>query len=396
MPNQFTSSVYGDLETYFLTDYALLDQYIGDTLWSWGTNTSGQLGDNTIVNRSTPVTTLLGGTNWKSIAGGAFHTVALKTDGTLWSWGYNSEGLLGTNDTRTRSTPVTTLLGGTNWKSIACGRLHTIAIKTDGTLWSWGYNFYGNLGDNTRTYRSTPVTTLLGGTNWKSIASQRYHTVALKTDGTLWSWGYNQFGQLGNFSSGSTASRSTPVTTLLGGNNWKSIASGYAYTVALKTDGTLWTWGENFNGQLGVNDTTTRSTPVTTLLGGTNWKSIAGGYNHTVAIKTDGTLWCWGFNGYGNLGVNDTTTRNTPVTTLLGGTNWKSIACGDKGHTIAIKTDGSLWSWGRNFEGQLGVNNTTSRSTPVTTLLGGTNWKSIAGGGFHTIALTAGQSVDFS
>ena len=263
-------------------------------------------------------------------------------------------------------------------------------------LWSWGYNFYGNLGDNTTTFRSTPVKTILQSGNWKSIASQNRHTVALKTDGTLWSWGYNQFGQLGNFSSGSTASRSTPVTTLLGGNNWKSIASGYAYTVALKTDGTLWTWGENFNGQLGVNDTTTRSTPVTTLLGGTNWKSIAGGYNHTVAIKTDGTLWCWGFNGYGNLGVNDTTTRNTPVTTLLGGTNWKSIACGDKGHTIAIKTDGSLWSWGRNFEGQLGVNDNTSRSTPVTTLLGGTNWKSIAGGGFHTIALTAGQSVDFS
>jgi len=336
MPNQFTSSVYGDLETYFLTDYALLDQYIGDTLWSWGSN---------------------------------------------------GEGPLGTNDRTSRSTPVTTLLGGTNWKSIACGRLHTIAIKTDGTLWSWGYNFYGNLGDNTRTFRSTPVTTLLGGTNWKSIASQRYHTVALKTDGTLWSWGYNQFGQLGNFSSGSTASRSTPVTTLLGGTNWKSIASGYAYTVALKTDGTLWTWGENFNGQLGVNDTTSRSTPVTTLLGGINWKSIASGYGHILAIKTDGTLWCWGRNGYGNLGVNDTTYRSTPVTTLLGGTNWKSISCGDKGHTIALKTDGTLWSWGSNVYGQLGTNDTTTRSTPVTTLLGGTNWKSIAGGGYHTVAL---------
>ena len=396
MPNQFTSSVYGDLETYFLTDYALLDQYIGDTLWSWGYNGEGLLGTNDTTTRSTPVTTLLGTTNWKSIACGNNHTVALKTDGTLWSWGYNGEGQLGTNDTRTRSTPVTIFLGGTNWKSIACGRLHTIAIKTDGTLWSWGYNFYGNLGDNTRTYRSTPVTTLLGGTNWKSIASQRYHTVALKTDGTLWSWGYNQFGQLGNFSSGSTASRSTPVTTLLGGNNWKSIASGYAYTVALKTDGTLWTWGENFNGQLGVNDTTTRSTPVTTLLGGTNWKSIASGYGHILAIKTDGTLWCWGLNGYGNLGVNDTTYRSTPVTTLLGGTNWKSISCGDKRHIIALKTDGTLWSWGDNFYGQLGTNDRITRSTPVTTLLGGTNWKSIAGGGFHTIALTAGQSVDFS
>ena len=230
MPNQFLSDQFGDIEDYFITDYKLIDQYIGDTLWSWGYNNNGQLGVNDTTTRSTPVTTLLGGTNWKSIAGGLYYTVALKTDGTLWTWGSNNFGPLGVNDTTFRSTPVTTLLGGNNWKSIDCGSYHTIALKTDGTLWSWGLNTSVQLGVNDTTNRSTPVTTLLGGNNWKSIAGGGVHTVALKTDGTLWSWGYNGNGQLGV---NDTTYRSTPVTTLLGGNNWKSIAGGSYYTVAL-------------------------------------------------------------------------------------------------------------------------------------------------------------------
>ncbi len=397
--NQFFSDEFGDIEDYFISDYQLIDQYIGDTLWTWGDNSSGQLGVNDTTRRSTPVTTLLGGTNWKSIAGGDDHTIALKTDGTLWSWGRNSYGQLGVNNTTDRSTPVTTLLGGTNWKSIAGGNNYTIALKTDGTLWTWGDNSSGQLGVNDTTSRSTPVTTLLGGTNWKSIAGGNTHTIAIKTDGSLWTWGSNYAGQLGV---NNTVTRSTPVTTLLGGNNWKSIAGGSGHTVALKTDGTLWTWGDNSSGQLGVNNTTTRSTPVTTLLGGTNWKSIAGAIvgadgagENIIALKTDGSLWTWGSNFFGQLGVNNTTDRSTPVTTLLGGTNWKSIS-GGGGHFAALKTDGTLWTWGNNSRGQLGVNNTTSRLTPVTTLLGGTNWKSISGGETHTIALTAGQAVDFS
>jgi alpha-tubulin suppressor-like RCC1 family protein len=199
---------------------------------------------------------------------------------------------------------------------------------------------------------------------------------------SLWNWGYNDYGALGV---NNTTTRSTPVTTLLGGTNWKSIAGGGYHTVALKTDGTLWSWGYNGDGELGINDITSRSTPVTTLLGGNNWKSISGGF-HTVALKTDGSLWSWGRNDNGRLGINDTTDRNTPVTTLLGGTNWKSIACGFR-HTVALKTDGTLWNWGRNSSGQLGINDTTDRSTPVTTLYGRNNWKSIACAFRHTVAI---------
>jgi len=366
------------------------DAFREGNLWTWGSNAWAQLGDSTFITRSTPVTTFLGGTNWKSIASGGYHAVALKTDGTLWAWGQNVNGQLGINvsgPTSVKCTPVTTFLGGSDWKSIAAGGFHTVALKTDGTLWTWGTNLDGQLGDNTTVFRSTPVTTFLGGTNWKSIAAGGLYTTTLKTDGTLWSWGSNAFGQLGD---NTATNRLTPVTTFLGGTNWKSIAGEGYHTVAIKTDGTLWSWGRNNFAQLGDNTTVFRSTPVTTFLGGTNWKSIACGNKFTVAIKTDGTLWTWGDNGFGSLGINDIgagTNRSTPVTTFLGGTNWKSIS-GGAFYTGALKTDGTLWTWGQNSSAQLGVNDTTHRNTPVTTFLGGTNWKSISSGYFYTVALT--------
>ena len=277
MPNQFLSPE-GDLENYFITESWLIDQYVGDTLWGWGYNAVLQLGDNTTVNRSTPVTTFAGGTNWKQVAGGYYHTAAVKTDGTLWTWGYRYNIDL-------ISTPVTTFAGGTDWKQVACGSLHTAAIKTDGTLWTWGRNSNGNLGTN------------------------------------------------------EAGSRYTPVTTFAGGTNWKQVSCGGAYTAAIKTDGTLWTWGRNSNGNLGDNTTVNRSTPVTTFAGGTNWKQVSCGYHHTAAVKTDGTLWTWGYNPFGQLGDNTTSTRCTPVQTFLGGTNWKQVACGGSpsiGNTLAV------------------------------------------------------------
>jgi len=359
------------------------NQLITPELWVWGNNSSGQLGENTTINRSTPVTTLSGGANWKQVSCGANHVSAIKTDGTLWTWGYNIGGQLGDNTTTQRFTPVTTFAGGTNWKQVSAGFLHTLAIKTDGTLWTWGSNAYGQLGDNTSTNRSIPVTIFAGGTNWKQVACGQIHTAAIKTDGTLWSWGRNLSGQVGD---NTTTQRFTPVTTFAGGTNWKQVFAGVNDTVAIKTDGTLWTWGRNSSGQLGDNAATDRSTPVTTFAGGTNWKQVACGQEHTAAIKTDGTLWTWGYNIGGQLGDNTTTDRSTPVTTFAGGTNWKQVSAGSL-HTLAIKTDGTLWTWGRNHIGQLGDNTQTNRSIPVTTFAGGTNWKQLACGASHTVAI---------
>jgi len=392
MPNQFLSPE-GDLENYFVNESWLIDQYVGDTLWGWGQNLNGQLGINSVVDKSTPITTSAGGTNWVQVAGVGQNqsTAAIKTDGTLWTWGKNEYGQLGVNAAGNRSTPVTTFTGGTNWKQVSCGGHHTAAIKTDGTLWTWGRNTYGNIGDNTTTNRTTPVTTFTGGTNWKQVACGGYYTSAIKTDGTLWTWGFNGYGNLGI---NNTNNRNTPVTTFAGGTNWKQVGGGFSYQTAIKTDGTLWTWGLNSYGQLGDNTTTRRSTPVTTFAGGTNWKQVAATGSYTVAIKTDGTLWTWGRNNYGQLGDNTTTGRTTPVTTFAGGTNWKQVACGGY-FTTAIKTDGTLWSWGRNDVGQLGDNTITNRTTPVTTSLGGTNWKQVAGGQNHTAAVTSGTNPTF-
>jgi alpha-tubulin suppressor-like RCC1 family protein len=358
------------------------DAFREGNLFTWGAGTSGQLGDNTATDKSTPVTTFAGGTNWKQVTGGD-HTAAIKTDGTLWTWGDNSYGRLGDNTIISRSTPVTTFAGGTNWKQVAGGNAHTTAIKTDGTLWTWGLNDNGQLGNNTTTSRSTPVTTFAGGTNWKQVSGGIAHTAAIKTDGTLWTWGLNDNGQLGN---NTIINRSTPITTFAGGTNWKQVACGRFHTAAIKTDGTLWTWGRNNSGQLGNNTIISRSTPITTFAGGTNWKQVACGRFHTAAIKTDGTLWTWGTNS-GQLGDNTTTSRSTPVTTFAGGTNWKQVA-GGFNHTAAIKTDGTLWTWGDNGSVQLGDNTIISRSTPVTTFAGGTNWKQVACGNAHTSATT--------
>jgi alpha-tubulin suppressor-like RCC1 family protein len=249
------------------------------------------------------------------------------------------------------------------------------------------------LGDNTTTQRSTPVTTFAGGNNWKSVACGDIHVLAIKTDGSLWVWGRGADGQLGT---NNTADRSTPVTTFIGGNDWKSIAGGVQHSAAVKTDGTLWTWGTNSEGQLGINNADQKNTPVTTFTGGTNWKSVACGRSHTIALKTDGTLWTWGVGEDGRLGNFATTNRSTPVTTFAGGNNWKSVGGGGDNHTAAIKTDGSLWAWGQNSFGILGTNDSTTRSTPVTTFAGGNNWKSVSCGNIHTAAIKSGLNVDLS
>jgi len=394
MPNQLRlNSPEGNLENYFISEYWLIDQYVGDTLWSWGFNGNGFLGDNTTISRSTPVTTLAGGTNWKQVACATQHTAAIKTDGTLWTWGSNSSLGNNTSDLNNRVTPITTFAGGTDWKQVACGHTHTAAIKTDGTLWAWGSECA--LGNNitTKTNKSTPVTTIAGGTNWKQVACGNGFTSAIKTDGTLWTWGANNAGQLGD---NTTTQRYTPVTTFAGGTNWKQVDCGRLLgtsVAAIKTDGTLWTWGFNNAGQLGDNTAIQRNTPVTTFAGGTNWKQVSCGQNHTAAIKTDGTLWVCGNNGSGKLGNNTIIVQSTPVTTFAGGTNWKQVGVGAD-HTVAIKTDGTLWIWGSNGVGRLGDNTAITKSTPVTTFAGGSNWKQVSSA-YQTVAVTSGTDPTF-
>ena len=392
MPDQFLSPE-GDLEEYFVTEYWLIDQYVGDELWVWGNGGNVQLGTNATTNRSTPVTTSAGGTNWKQLYSANLHTTAIKTDGTLWTWGNGRYGRLGNAVTTGNiSTPVTTFAGGTNWKQVSGGNTLTAAIKTDGTLWIWGLATLGRLGNGITTGNvSTPVTTFAGGSSWKQVSGGGSHCAAIKTDGTLWTWGNGGNAQLGT---NAVTDKSTPVTTFAGGNNWKQVSAANLHTSAIKTDGTLWTWGSGDSGRLGNAVTTNVSTPVTTFAGGTNWKQVSAGGFHCAAIKTDGTLWTWGDNTAGRLGNASTTNVSTPVTTFAGGSSWKQVSSGGY-HMAAIKTDGTLWTWGNGTLAQLGNNSATSVSTPVTTFAGGSNWKQVSGGGSHTAAVTAGINPEY-
>jgi alpha-tubulin suppressor-like RCC1 family protein len=368
-------------------------------LYTWGDNYAyGQLGTNNTTNRSSPGSTAAGlGLNWKDMEACNRSSAAIKSDGTLWTWGHNTKGELGTGNTTSRSSPGTTAGGGTNWKQVSISQqytgISTAAIKTDGTLWTWGANDGAQLGTDNYTSRSSPGTTVGGGTNWKQVSCGLIHMAAIKTDGTLWTWGFNSSGVLGT---GDLTQRSSPGTTVGGGTNWKQVSSGENRMAAVKTDGTLWTWGSNTQGQLGEGTTTARSSPGTTAGGGTNWKEVTAG-RASMAIKTDGTLWTWGWDNYGILGIGSgsRTDRSSPGTTSGGGTNWKSVGrsmtngynCG-----AAIKTDGTLWTWGFNQNGGLGRGTTNDAfaggsASPGTVVGGVTTWKQVAVGVQHMMGI---------
>ena len=352
-------------------------------LWLWGrAQISGNLGDNTNLNRSSPVQTVSRGSNWFKVSmsrdgtGSPISTAAIKTDGTLWTWGSNDNGELGDNTIIARSSPVQVIGNATNWRQLSVGKSFIASIKTDGSLWVWGRNNYGQLGTNDTLHRSSPVQTILGGTNWKQVSNGQWTCAAIKTDGTLWTWGRNFYGQLGL---NDILHRSTPIQILGGGTNWRQLDVGVDKMAAIKTDGTLWVWGRNYGGSLGDSSIINRSSPV--QLAGTNWKQASAGNFCAAAVKTDGTLWTWGLNFFGSLGNNGTTAgnRSSPAQIFGGGTNWKQVIMPSQ-FGMAIKTDGTLWGWGANDRGELATGDRAPRSSPVQTVAGGTNWRQIAAG----------------
>ncbi len=343
-------------------------------LFAWGFNGSGPLALNDTTTRSSPVQVGSSST-WASGSQSCLGTVAgahvayINRAGELYVSGANSTGQLGLNDTTARSN-LTQVGALTNWSQVSCGGDQMMAVKTDGTLWVCGDNTWGQLGTNNVTSYSSPVQ--VGAlTDWAMVACGAFHAIAIKTDGTLWAWGRNSRGELGK---GDTSPRSSPVQ--VGAlTNWAAVAvngsslSGTGEcSFALKTDGTLWAFGLNSSGQLGLNDVTNRSSP--TQLGAlTTWQKISSGgaTGTSAAIKTDGTLWVWGTNTNGELGQGDTTLRSSPV--QVGAlTDWAEIAVGSgaSGHMVAVKTDGTLWAWGAAADGRLGNSTTTpNKSSPV-------------------------------
>ena len=329
------------------------------SLYSWGNNVIGQLGLGNTTYYSSPKQ--VGSAYWRTGSTCDVFAGAIRSDGTLWTWGSNNAGNLGLGNTTNYSSPKQ--VGAlTTWAKVFASRFSMLATKTDGTLWSWGSGLQGRLGlGNTTNYSSPKQVGAL--TTWLTITGGGYaigSALAIKTDGTLWAWGYNINGQLGL---GNTLTYSSPqqVGSL---TNWLYVSGGYA-TYAIKTDGTLWAWGRGTRGQLGLGNSTNYSSPkqVGAL---TNWLKVTGGgyFGFAVAVKTDGTLWSWGSNNYGQLGLGNTTSYNSPK--QIGAlTTWLNVIGGGYAYALAVKNDGTLWAWGTNGAGQLGLGNTTSYSSPV-------------------------------
>ncbi len=338
------------------------------------------------------------------IAAGSSYTVALKFDGTVWAWGSNGRGELGNGTTTKSATPVQ-VIGLTDVTAIAAGSSHTVALKSDGTVWAWGSNSSNQLGATTEDVcriavtdepcSSTPVQ-VSELTDVVAISAGGAHTVALKSDGTVWAWGPNNFGQLGTETTetctspwgGSYPCSSTPVQ-VNGLTDVTAIAAGSRYTVALKLDGTVWAWGSNSTGQLGAETTETCTFPsisfpcsftpvqVNEL---TDVTAITAGDAHAVALKSDGTVWewPWGSSSYGPVQISELT---DVIDIAAGGT-----------HSISLKSDGTVWTWGDNSDGQLGDGTRNSSSVPVQ-VSGLVDITAIAGGHWFSIALKSDDTI---
>tara|TARA_R100001443_G_scaffold54680_1_gene66097 strand:- start:411 stop:1598 length:1188 start_codon:yes stop_codon:yes gene_type:complete len=359
-------------------------------MYVWGNNQYGVLGLNeggTPGDRySSPVQ--IPGTTWSRVAGGNQYNLATKTDGTLWAWGRGgtanaNNGVLGLGNNTHRSSP--TQVPGTTWITPFADYSVSGCVKTDGTLWMWGYNEEGSLSQNNRQNYSSPRQ-VGSDTTWSqdkyAMDVSNMATYAIKTDGTLWSWGYNR--NTGHAGHNNRVNYSSPVQ-IGESTNWSSVGKSWSGCFAVNTDGELYSWGTNHSGSLGQNlaHNAKRSSPV--QVPGTTW-SLVRGYStgSSLGFKNDGTLWAWGANNYGQLGQNNRTQYSSPV--QIPGTTWSANFSGGP-TSSAAKTDGTLWTWGRADNGPLGQNEAGSehKSSPVQ--VPGTGWSMQSTGSSEKIAL---------
>ncbi|MBS1508049.1 MAG: T9SS type A sorting domain-containing protein [Bacteroidetes bacterium] len=337
---------------------------------------------------------------WKQIAAGARHAVGIKTDGTLWAWGDNAYGQLGNGTTNHERYPIQI---GTDrdWKKVVPSRSQsTFVLKENGTLWACGLNEFGQLGDGTLSDRST-LSQVGNDADWQEVSFEYGHVLALKKEGTLWAWGNNEFGELGD----STYTNRLVPTQIGTKNTWSAISAGLKHSLALQKDGTLWAWGDDAYNQLGDNDPSfaKKNKPVQISINN-DWSVIDASAFTSYAIKKNGTLWGWGGNIWGELG--DKSKSGAKPIQIGADTNWKKIAGdGENGfHNFAIKTNGTLWGWGYQQRdiavgnlvgGQLGDGGNSSDYQSIKQIGTSTNWQSVTIGDFFSLAIDNGGGLWF-
>jgi alpha-tubulin suppressor-like RCC1 family protein len=333
--------------------------------WCWGSNVQSQLGDGTTTDSHVPtlVTGLDSGV--ASIAAGLDHTCALKTDGSVWCWGDNGHGQLGDASGMSHPTPVKLPTLGTSVRQLVTAQNNNCVIKQDASLWCWGDGTYGQLGNAMTNDASVPIM-VPGMTSVVAVATSE-HTCAGKSDGSLWCWGLGGNGQIGD---GSTMQRTSPVQVWAAGTGVLVLATSPYHTCAIRTDHTTWCWGYNSNGETAHGDFTTQ-VPDPTQLVGFAGATVTAAIYHSCATATDGTAACWGWNRDGEVGDGSTTDRNAvvPVQPAIAGAVMVSAGgtytVETGAHSCAVDTQGAVWCWGANAHGEFGDGTTNGSLVPV-------------------------------
>lgn len=372
--------------TWVVLEPTLQPQTILNNALNWGENNNGAIGDGTTTRRPAPTATTGQISDFVSISSGYNNSIAIRANGTAWAWGHNSYGRLGVSDTTNRSSPTLVSGGFTDWVKIDVTDSHSLGLRANGTIWSWGRNNSGGLGHGaigSAYNRSSPQSVVGGFTDWADVAAGSQFSVGLRRNGTIWSWGSNSAGQLGD---GTTTSSASPVSVVGGFTDWTQISSKGAHTLALRGNGALWAWGYNGSGQLGSGNTTTVSSPVSVVGGFTDWIHLAAGSDFSLAIRANGTLWSWGNNTFGKLGSNSTTNRSSPGSVVGGFTDWVQADSGVQ-HTAALRANGTLWNWGSGGYGRLGDGSYSNFSSPISVSGGFTDWVAVAVGTKNTSGL---------
>ena len=319
------------------------------SLWAWGDNLYGQLGDSSSAGYSVSIPIPAGDPDdaWESVFAGGDCSFAIRSDGTLWAWGKNDSGQLGDGTTQDRHEPV--LIGGMDerWVCVETGGYHTAAISEDGSLYLWGSNDFGQLGDNgVDSFRTSPAR--LGEDAWLAVSTGTFHTVAIRDDNTLWAWGYNSFGQLGD---GTTEDRYEPVMIGSAGDEWTAVSAGWLHTAAIRS-GELYGAGGNMCGQIAGQPYSPRLTFVR-IGDQTGFVLVCAASHSTIALNDLGELWGIGNNIDGQLGLNGSFVNRNAFGQMGNDDDWASVSSTNR-HTMFLKEDGSLYAAGYNDKGQAG------------------------------------------
>jgi alpha-tubulin suppressor-like RCC1 family protein len=360
------------------------------SLHCWGSGTNGLRGTNALKQSVVPVPVEQHSAGWNTVAMGSQHACGIRSSGTVFCWGQAAGSRLGNKYTGLQFVPTPESTMAENWKQVDAGSGHTCAVKTDGRLFCWGSGFSGRLGHNATYSMLIPVQEYSIATDWKAVAAADSHSCGLKTDGRIFCWGEQGEGRLGNTITIGVSL--IPVAESTSATDWAQIDAGTAHTCAVKTGGTLYCWGLGTFGRLGNNSTESSSLPAREASSGTDWSQVSAGSNHTCAVTDAGRLYCWGSGLNGRLGNNDTAESMVPVSEATQAQDWAQVSAGGN-HTCAVKADGRLFCWGVGSTGQLGDGASVERWVPVQESTAAGDWVSVTSGMSHTCAAKLNGNV---